>query len=578
MDTLRSYLCLEERPTLSDKNGFLGFAFKHSLYGDELGSRVIASDETGYVALLRDWLYDRNNASKSRKPPRARFAPSIILRSEAELFGVSTPRFAVRIYFGKYGFVNCRRLRQLAEEILFCHQGHGVDPDLKKRLSAENWIADSLLQPPHDLVTERYRFLSVDLARAYGEKGPRVGVPFVTHIRHGGGMCAQASCFMVMALLHKRVNPIGGVADLTVLANRERLAGPVVRKGRLGLSPRKIVDLFRRRVRGVNAHLETVNPNDTEIWPDAYTRVNIALQSHLCSGFPAIAFVSLSRMFGYQTLHGASADPILIPGVKDYQTKKRNAIPLKGLQSIDQKKRLAHTVVVVGWKPDSDEFILNDPATYPFIPATARQLVDARQYRKRTQAERDEDKRAGKKRELSEDMLPGVSLITFTPKSVRLPLLNYLSRRDKELKTHKKKLFEISGLFDHAEMVQAGGMSTPWGLKYGIHYVDQPVRLIKVSAATEALDMPSLKSDKSDAEAARIAADLVKNQQLRPDWYWVQHIPNADMDDKTLETLWFWKTRDSRTYHSCDLVAVILARTPSDSSWQLLYLQPPPSP
>src|SRR4051812_23503074 len=39
-----------------------------------------------------------------------RRAQSIISRSEAELFGTSIPRFAIRVYFDGGGFLNCRRL------------------------------------------------------------------------------------------------------------------------------------------------------------------------------------------------------------------------------------------------------------------------------------------------------------------------------------------------------------------------------------------------------------------------------------------------------------------------------------
>src|SRR4051812_31309281 len=55
-------------------------------------------------------------AAATRPPLTFRYAPSIVARTEAELFGLSTPRFSVRVYFGDEGgsFCNARRINEFA--------------------------------------------------------------------------------------------------------------------------------------------------------------------------------------------------------------------------------------------------------------------------------------------------------------------------------------------------------------------------------------------------------------------------------------------------------------------------------
>ena len=63
------------------------------------------------------WLYGKKCKT------RFRIAPSLVTRGEAELLGVSSPRFALRCYFfdaedrSPLGFVNARRLQVLSETV-----------------------------------------------------------------------------------------------------------------------------------------------------------------------------------------------------------------------------------------------------------------------------------------------------------------------------------------------------------------------------------------------------------------------------------------------------------------------------
>jgi hypothetical protein len=537
--------------TMLEDDGSPGFAFAWEIVQDDVGSDVISSDGSGKAATLRDWLYGNADSAGSEAGDRhcgcrCRYAPSIILRSEAELFGVSSPRFAVRLFLNEKSFVNCRRRRQLAGEILLCHGERLLSEGLPAGLEDDNWIADSLLEPPLDLRREGFRFLTVDLSAAYGERESFDGVPFVTFIRHGG-LCAQASCFMVMAVLHGLVYPIGGVADVTVLAKREQLAAGISRED-LGLNPEQIVNLFQNDLDGLTSHFEVAGYPRHEAFPTDVTNVDLALKSYLSSGFPVIALVSLSRMFGYQQIHGATAEPILIAREDRWEFGLRNQIPFRGFRpnGREEETKEPHMVVVVGWNPASDEFILNDPATYPFIPVKARQLVDARQYLP--------DAIDG---ELKEDDLAGFGMLTFAPQAVRLPLLRFSNPRG------DGEQDELPGLFALAQHVQsAPDVASPLGLKYGFdHRVSRPMRLVGINPRTATLGVLAEEAD--DQAAARLAAT-----NLPANWYWVQYIPEADEAKKTSSSLWFWKAFDYLIEPPIRLVACVLTKAEPSALWQ----------
>ena len=77
---------------------------------DEVGEDVF-SDGAGKLSLLQEWLYGE------KTPFHPRIAPSIIARSEAELLGISTPRFGIRVYPNDNSFVNIRRRRITGRQI-----------------------------------------------------------------------------------------------------------------------------------------------------------------------------------------------------------------------------------------------------------------------------------------------------------------------------------------------------------------------------------------------------------------------------------------------------------------------------
>jgi hypothetical protein len=182
----------------------------------------------------------------------ARFAPSIISRSEAELFSISLPRFAIRVFLSEDqgSFVNARRTAEFADQARTWGKRRGDDvtdatrlkgvtplgrrqmlPDSRLRLArtcpgwilhSNSCIGDSILATPTRF-SLKYKVLERNLGRLYGEKDaegkPLRGTPYIRHIPlSGGGLCAQAVCFMATLLQYEHATGVFGIAEITKLA------------------------------------------------------------------------------------------------------------------------------------------------------------------------------------------------------------------------------------------------------------------------------------------------------------------------------------------------------------------------
>jgi hypothetical protein len=158
--------------------------------------------------------------SSEWETPRSRFAPSLMVRSESEIFALSGPRFALRVYLDDHlgSFVNVRRVDDVTSRLrntpfvtLAAHHigedytpmigGGKISDAIRGSAASAVHIADGLLVPPQKLNSE-YFILTVDLGREYGEGRAIVGTPFALPLSGiGGGKCAQGAIFMTSALL-----------------------------------------------------------------------------------------------------------------------------------------------------------------------------------------------------------------------------------------------------------------------------------------------------------------------------------------------------------------------------------------
>src|ERR1041384_3807915 len=241
----------------------------------------------------------------------ARRAQSIISRSEAELFGNSMPRFAMRVYLTIGGFVNCRRLQTFIDSVQFDgakEWGKRYDdteigkrlrhPDLEEAelppilirdvIGTQSHVADSVLPPPCRL--NGYEFIRLDgiaLHKAYGEfeifAADVAFTPYVKCINLGGGLCAQSVCFAATTALQQYASCICGLAEITAYAHNDRYAELTLS----GLTPEHMERYFAR----VNLSMsgQRVTPRVTFQLNEAHQRdLGMALRAYLGSNMPVI--------------------------------------------------------------------------------------------------------------------------------------------------------------------------------------------------------------------------------------------------------------------------------------------------
>ena len=164
---------------------------------------------------LNQWLYSPDEPNLECFQPTFRSAPSIVVRSECELFGVSAPRFAFRTYLSKGSFVNARRLEVLAtvasrEWAMRVSTGPHCVPNYKPFADVKgseygkpvadviregSCLADAIFVPPDRFLANRYRVLTIESGRIYGESltpaDELVGTPYLKSMKLGGGLCAK---------------------------------------------------------------------------------------------------------------------------------------------------------------------------------------------------------------------------------------------------------------------------------------------------------------------------------------------------------------------------------------------------
>lgn len=342
--------------------------------------------------LYRDWL-ENSPDLRSWSTIRFRLAPSIITRSESELFGLSSPRFALRaVLRDGTSFVNVRRNSILANEMSdVADEQWQLAMPLPDIIGHSTCIADGLLAPS-DRVLSRFNVLTVELGRAYGEERPIEGTPFVRLMPLGGGLCAQASCFMATLLCHDYVSRLVAIAEITAQARRA-IAGIDF----VGLSDDEMLSYFREV--GLSSYAENEAAPDCGYakWIEmpAGRRSLQAISAYVASGLPVLLFCDLGRLAGHPTSE-------ISPDQSVYAQLPREP----GISGPNGQR---HCVVVVGVSNDGQpSFLLNDPATLPFLEAKFEQLFDARQYK-------DVEPRTG--------LRDRFSFISVLPRDVRLPLL-----------------------------------------------------------------------------------------------------------------------------------------------------------
>lgn len=532
---------------------------------EEVGADVFAAGKSdGKLQLLEKWLYG------TETPVTPRLAPSIIARSEAELLGISSPRFAIRVYLGLNSFVNIRRRKITAHQIRKTHPKEIADALLETKYTGEgqrvrsdesqvrstNWIADCLLAPPPRLLQQRFQILTCTLGADYGEDNIHTATPFVTHISIGGGLCAQAAVFMAICLMEG--TEIFGISEITCLAAENRDHFEIH-----GLKPSTIERFLTKSAR-LSAQLQCVpNPilkNEREATIET---IRCVLRAYIENRIPILLMLSSSRMQG------------LSPGEQE-PPKDANAIIRSSLKSVEDDLRLPlgeelsyvdsavidrndlqndyHCAVIVGCNSDATCFLINDPGTMPFVKATVEQLFDARSY-KNFQADRPNQNQVHHVDPVSETDLGEFQFISVCPKGVNLPLLRLATQQP-----------QVGGLINAIQPLRHRMDYTPTSCAW------PAIRMHLGRWTGTGMDFRStLVLD--DAAIRLVAASGLKTDR----WYWVSQITSPDRHQKYSRSFGFWDAghsisdlKDMGRHIGQELVCVLGQRT-ADSGWELTY-------
>ena len=405
-----------------------------------------------------------------------------------------------------------------------------------------DWIADSLLEPPERLSS--YEFLTVNLGREYGEVSNVDVTPFVTHISVGGGLCAQAACFMSLCLASS--NRILGISEITKLAAGEQ---PVLKIH--GLTSRSIAKFFSDESIELESQLQSFS--DEGLNQNEQQYISSAIKSYVRNGVPLIVMVSLSRMQGEHHLDNR-LKAILKLNHFDFDDQDYSKLPI-GLRGLSDEQKYErrnhkendhHCVVIVGAKDDS--VCVNDPATFPFLEATFAQLIDARAYVPEQGA--DGEIGAWVIDDDPGDPIEGrpvapFQMVSVTPKDVVTPLLDFVGEIADE------GLLRWAIEFQEAE---ARKLKAKLPVKnFGDFFLCQ-----KHSGDNgEEVNFTSKREGFPDVDFALL-------NKIPDSWYWVQLLDHPHSTGGERRTLWFWSASAKEHEIEDSLALVLIENNPGD--------------
>lgn len=370
---------------------------------------------------------------------RTRLAPSIITRGEAEMIGLSDPRFARRIILkdeGKIvGLVNLRRLLRLYDQSrTVCLASH---------LHRVSSIGDSLFCAPNRFLEKGWHVLGIPetILVLYGEPdlvfGPsKTAIPFMKHLHiAGGGLCAQACCWMATMYLNRWTHRILSIPEITSVAR----GCPVGWMELRGLNLEEVTSFFNDKERTrLSSRIQLVPWKGIGDVPSVSTNLlRLAVKSYIRAGFPIIAPVDSERMGARKPLCSTTKpeNAYQHAGVIERIPASQHKIP----------KNLRHLILVYGCSPDADEILFSDPGHLPIMDMKTSGLLTNACY----QIPRTNDGFP-----LGAKLSTGM-ILPVTPGLVQMPLLDYrydklpddaFTQRPKA--SSKPGLFTISGLLD----------------------------------------------------------------------------------------------------------------------------------
>lgn len=333
------------------------------------------------------WALSGENSKPAPTSFSARTATSIITRGEAFMLGTPCPRFAIRAYYKLPsgdcgGFIHVRRIGRLLDEISHSDRIYNATKRsvLEKITGLSRWhkqllggscIADSLIKVPLKYNSNGWHVLTAPppVVKAYGEEEEPGYVPYFQHLAiAGGGMCAQACCFMAMLLSYDRTSQIHCIPDITCLG-RDNSPPEMTMLG--GLDVPNIVNYFTRHT-DLLAYNQINSDNHINAIPTEinWAAFEVAIVAYLRAGFPVILPVDKDRLKGRD--YARSPCPVdniyFLNGVPDARAQ----------YAPDRKKprNQYHCVLAVGYRKvnNTTELLFNDPGEAPFLSISIPRL------------------------------------------------------------------------------------------------------------------------------------------------------------------------------------------------------------
>ena len=520
---------------------------------------------------LRNWILD--NSASIKEVNKFRIAPSIITRCEGEIFNLSMPRFAIRVYLNNQyrGFVNARRtstfwgqLRPWADRTTPLKDRNtklhidtakkGKAPD--REMPTIPCTGDCILPVP-DRIEDIYYVLKKKLGIIYGEPLDILGTPYIRHIdMAGGGLCAQAACFIATLLLNNYANGIFGIADITTIAS--------------GIRRRELI-LSGLNYDAISRYFESDEVGLRGVWqrPDSWGDTVIEgfskpIRSYLLSGCPVILPTDLGRSRGIynnvlpeyeeKSIYDSNFDPEISPELK--------LEPLS-THDFEHDRPQHHAVVIVGCSRDdtNNSFVFHDPTVMPYMTATATQLIDAFCYTN----------------DLMDGLIPPFFL-PITPSEVLMSLSSWHSVADVSSdKWWEYHLDGRNGLLQLAQRLQVNNLGTLpvfTTLSDSEQYDPGIFRLLQISQIGTFDFIEECLFHEGDSITDAVDS-LMTNQGISKDhWVWLQYSDNCKFNDHRCKSVWIWnaqqKVPDSindANELSC-LIAVFVSK---QKSWQQIY-------
>jgi hypothetical protein len=469
----------------------------------------IAKSQIGERGLKRlRSLFHRLYGERGSQSLWFRAAPSIMTRSEAELYGVSSPRFAFRAYLRldetgcDDAFANVRRL-ELLHQTARLHGGADV-PNVQHLLetSKSSCIADCVLPVPDRLRRPGHHILEVELGFAYGEGRKISGLPFTNFIRLGGGLCAQANCFMATVLMQDYANGVHGIAEISALSSPDiMLNGGTIALD--GMKDNRMAQYFAlvglNAVRQISFARPSLSWLEQKDWEYRY-ELDQALHSYLSSNIPLIVFVDVARLNGQGTAESVY---------------RKNSIHIE--RQVEQPKGYPHCALLVGTLGHS-HYVCHDPATFPFLELDLDNLIDASLLSRESR-----DRCSG-----------GLQFQAILPHGVVLPLLEEPSLANSSFK---------DGLWDKMKAFQRGfAPNTQLPRFEGAHFTIGKVRLVHLDWLAEPQPRKILEFLPSEfLKAIRTMTDRVAG--LRG-WSWIQFREHSG-NDAADRSCWLWRAEEN---------------------------------